>query len=109
METAMLATIRRIRDLFARRGCEPSAKLVQLQLEELARLQMHLDATWGGGLAGCGCGGVITPIVHTFSDHWDVVALACTRCHSVAALEKSGTVATAAEIAEEVPTGAIVH
>jgi hypothetical protein len=102
METTMLATIfGRIRSLFPRRNCDPNA--------ELARLQMHLNTTCGGVLSGCHCGGVITPIVNTYPDRTDVVALVCIRCHAIAALEESGTIATATKIADEVPTGAIVH
>jgi hypothetical protein len=51
----------------------------------------HLAATCGGGIVGCPCGGIITPIVNRYPDRIDVVALACIACHSVAGLEESGT------------------
>lgn len=97
----MLATIsRRIRRAFERRrGREPALELV--------RLMDYLAATCGGGVLGCPCGGVITPIVNRYPDRAEVVALACLACHAVADLEETGTLVGGS--AKQAPAGVTVH
>ena len=97
----MLATIsQRIRRAFGRRrGGEPAP--------EITRLMNHLAATCGGGVLGCPCGGVVTPIVNSYPDRTEVVALACLDCHSVASLEENGTLIGGN--AAQVGAGVTVH
>ena len=98
----MLATVsRRIRRAFGRRRAfEPAPELV--------RLQVHTAATCGGWIMICPCGrGVVTPIVNRYPERTEVVALACTGCHSINDLEESGTLAVG-NVAQA-PAGVTVH
>ena len=82
----MLASItERIRRAFGPRSRAPSNAV-----PELVRLQLHLSETCGGAVAGCPCGGLITPVVNVHPHGLELAALACTACHEVRGLIETG-------------------